>query len=67
LGQLSAVNNPASAQAFLRSWAILKTNPRFWTVSDELHAYLLKTGPAGFGILDYTRYGVWSEAGDWHE
>ncbi|MGO8953570.1 MAG: fatty acid cis/trans isomerase [Rhodomicrobium sp.] len=66
LQQLNAVKSLPSAQAFLKTWAILKTNPEFWAVSDRLHAYLLQLNPVEFGILDYTRYGLWSEAGDWH-
>jgi Fatty acid cis/trans isomerase (CTI) len=67
LAALNAVNSHASAQAFLGSWAVLKTNPAFWTVSDQLHAYLEERYPMDYGVLDYTRYGVWTEAGDWRE
>ncbi len=66
LRQLNAVDSLASAQAFLKSWAILKTNPSFWRVSDRLHAYLSRNDPVDYGVLDYTRYGIWTEAGDWH-
>jgi hypothetical protein len=66
LQQLNAVNSLASAQAFIKNWAILKTDPEFWAVSDRLHAYLLQLNPVEFGVLDYTRYGIWTEAGDWH-
>ncbi len=67
LQQLKAVKSLPSAQAFIRGWGILKTNPRFWTVSDQLHAYLRKLDPVESGVLDYTRYGIWTETGDWHE
>ncbi|MFY9642003.1 MAG: hypothetical protein WAK07_14055, partial [Rhodomicrobium sp.] len=32
-----------------------------------LRHYLSQTDPANFGVLDYTRYGIWTEAGDWRE
>jgi hypothetical protein len=67
LAELNAVNSRASAQAFLGSWAVLKTNPAFWAVSDQLHAYLEERYPMDYGVLDYTRYGIWTEAGDWGE
>ena len=66
LRQLNGVNNAASAKAFIESWGVLKTNPRFWTVSDLLHAYLQQLDPVNYGVMDYTRYGIWSESGDWH-
>lgn len=65
LRELKAVDSPATAQAFLRSWAILKTDPRFWDVSDRLHAHLRRLDPVSAGVLDYTRYGIWTEEGDW--
>ena len=65
--ELGAVDNRAEAQAFIKKWAILKTNPNFWTVSDQLHAWLSQTDPLNSGVLDYTRYGIWTEEGDWHE
>ncbi len=67
LQQLNAADSRHAAQAFIRNWAILKTNPNFWTVSDRLHAYLFQNDPAHYGVLDYTRYGIWTESGDWHE
>ena len=67
LQQLKGVNDRRSAQAFIKSWALLTTNPSFWTVSDRLHAYLSQNDPLNLGVLDYTRYGIWTEAGDWHE
>jgi hypothetical protein len=67
LNELKAVTGRASARSFLERRAILRTNPGFWTVSDNLHARLRELDPGGFGQLDYTRYGVWSERGDWSE
>ncbi len=64
--QLEAVHDPASARAFINNWAVLKTSPQFWAVSDRLHAWLRRQDPVAFGILDYTRYGIWTEDGDWH-
>jgi hypothetical protein len=64
--QMESVRDISSARAFIRSWAVLKSNPDFWAVSDRLHSYLLKQDPVNFGILDYTRYGLWTEDGDWH-
>ncbi len=66
LRDLNGVDNAASAKAFIGSWGILKTSPRFWTVSDLLHAYLQQLDPVQSGVLDYTRYGLWSETADWH-
>jgi len=67
LQQLNRVDSRYSAQSFIQSWAILKTNPEFWTVSDQLHAYLFRADRVNSGVLDYTRYGIWTEAGDWRE
>ncbi|MGA7325035.1 MAG: fatty acid cis/trans isomerase [Rhodomicrobium sp.] len=67
LRALSQVNSRDRARGFISNWAILKTNPKFWTVSDNLHAFLSQSDPANFGVLDYTRYGIWTEAGDWRE
>ena len=66
LRELNGVNSAVSAQAFIKSWGILKTNPNFWAVSDRLHAYLQQLDPVEYGVMDYTRYGIWSETGDWH-
>jgi len=66
LRQLNQVSSQSLAQAFLEKWAVLRTNPAFWTVSDQLHAYLFQTDPVNSGVLDYTRYGIWTEVGDWH-
>ncbi len=66
LRQLSRVSSQSLAQAFVKNWAVLRKNPTFWTVSDQLHAYLFQTDPVNSGVLDYTRYGIWTEAGDWH-
>ena len=43
LQQLNQVDSQHSAQSFIKTWAILKTNPEFWTVSDQLHAYLARS------------------------
>lgn len=67
LQQLNQVDSQHSAQSFIETWAILKTNPEFWTVSDQLHAYLAEADHVNSGVLDYTRYGIWTEAGDWRE
>jgi hypothetical protein len=66
LGQLNTVRSEAAAKAFIRSWGVLKTNPRFWEVSDQLHAYLRELDPVEYGVMDYTRYGIWTEDDDWH-
>jgi Fatty acid cis/trans isomerase (CTI) len=66
LRELNRVNSPASARAFIKSWGVLKTNPDFWAISDRLHAYLRKLDPVEYGVMDYTRYGIWTEDGDWH-
>ena len=66
LRELNGVNSAELAQAFIKSWGILKTNPNFWAVSDRLHAYLQQLDPVEYGVMDYTRYGIWSETGDWH-
>ena len=67
LQQLNGVESRSLAQEFMKNWAILKTNPKFWTVSDQLHAYFSLTDPINAGVLDYTRYGIWTEDGDWQE
>jgi hypothetical protein len=66
LREMSGVKSHPQAQAFIKAWGIMKTNPRFWTVSDLLHTYLLELNPVEYGIMDYTRYGIWTETGDWH-
>jgi hypothetical protein len=66
LRQLEAVHDPSAARAFIGNWAVLKTSPEFWAVSDRLHAYLFRKDPVDSGVLDYTRYGIWTEDGDWH-
>ena len=66
LRELNGVSSAVSAHAFIRSWGVAKTNPNFWAVSDRLHAYLRRLDPVEYGVLDYTRYGIWSESGDWH-
>jgi Fatty acid cis/trans isomerase (CTI) len=66
VAQLNGVRDKASARAFIKGWGVLKTNPRFWAVSDLLHAYLLELDPVEYGVMDYTRYGIWTEDGDWH-
>ena len=66
LAQLNGVRDKASARDFITEWGVLKTNPQFWAVSDLLHAYLLELDPVEYGVMDYTRYGIWTEAGDWH-
>ena len=66
LRELNGVGSAASARAFIKSWGVLKTNPDFWAVSDRLHTYLRKLDPVEYGVMDYTRYGIWTEAGDWH-
>jgi Fatty acid cis/trans isomerase (CTI)/Enoyl-(Acyl carrier protein) reductase len=67
LRDLSQADSRDRAPAFISNWAIWKTNPNFWAVSDQLHAYLSQSDPANFGMLDYTRYGIWTEAGDWRD
>jgi hypothetical protein len=65
LGQMSAIRDEASAKTFIQRWGVLKTNPRFWEVSDQLHTYLRELDPVEYGVMDYTRYGIWTEGDDW--
>ena len=59
--ELKAVKTQIDADRFNQKWGLRQQDPDFWAFSDHLHAYLKKRDPVEFGVLDYTRYGVWSE------
>lgn len=57
---LEAVKSPAAFTQVMKRWGRAPEDPRFWVDSDRLHDYLsTRLGP-DFGVLDYTRYDLWS-------
>jgi len=42
-------------EALLDNYAIRRTDPRFWRLSDEVHELSYAESPVEFGRLDYGR------------
>lgn len=53
--QLQQVNNAASYNQLLDNYAIRRTNPDFWQVSDLLHQTHQQQNPTTYGLFDYNR------------
>jgi hypothetical protein len=52
---VAALRDEADLVRLTDSYGIRRTDPRFWPVSDAIHAYFRRTRPVEFGILDYSR------------
>lgn len=53
--QVRALRTPADLTALADRYAIRRSDPRFWSVSDQIHANDRQQQPESFGILDYSR------------
>lgn len=52
---LRKVTDPTSYQQLLDNYAIRRTNPEFWQVSDLLHQTHQQQNPIIYGLFDYNR------------
>ena len=53
--QLSLVYDPQSYARLLDSFAVRRSNPDFWQVSDKLHQLHFQDDPITYGLFDYNR------------
>jgi len=49
------MSDGASYEKLFDNFAISRTHPGFWSVSDRLHALHLESDPVNYGLLDYNR------------
>ncbi len=64
-GTLPGQTRAGAWDAFLNKWGIARNSSQFWSVSDDLNEYLRRSDPVSAGILDYTRYDIWTEKPTW--
>ncbi|PKF62462.1 9-hexadecenoic acid cis-trans isomerase [Psychromonas sp. psych-6C06] len=55
ISQLQQVENNSQYQQFLTGFAIRRTDPDFWKVSDQLHQTFQQKNPIEYGLFDYNR------------
>jgi hypothetical protein len=53
--QVAALKTPADLGVLFDRYAVRRTDPRFWTISDRMHDDWQARDPVEFGILDYSR------------
>jgi len=53
--QISLVSDAPSYERFLDNFAVRRTDPKFWQVSDQIHALHLKADKTTYGLFDYNR------------
>ncbi|MAM89758.1 MAG: hypothetical protein CME36_20860 [unclassified Hahellaceae] len=52
---LTAVNSPEDYERFIDKYGVRRTDPRFWTYSDQMHQSLSSARPLDAGLFDYNR------------
>ncbi|PHS01600.1 MAG: 9-hexadecenoic acid cis-trans isomerase [Oceanobacter sp.] len=52
---ISSLNSENDYANFAKKFAVRRTDPNFWTHSDQIHKWFKKHDPLYFGILDYNR------------
>jgi hypothetical protein len=55
VAQLKQVSTAEEYSALLKAFAIRRTHPEFWQVSDKLHETYQQQSPINYGLLDYNR------------
>lgn len=55
ISNMLSLQNEADYTKLAAQFGIRRTNPAFWSFSDELQAYYLKQQPIDAGVLDYNR------------
>ena len=55
VARVQQLTSEADYQALRDRYGIRRTDPDFWQISDEIHAYYHATQPNDAGILDYNR------------
>jgi hypothetical protein len=55
VNQFMLVTDEASYEALLSNFAVRRTNPDFWVVSDKIHALHKKDNLIDYGLFDYNR------------
>jgi hypothetical protein len=55
VARVQQLTSEADYQALRDRYGIRRTDPDFWKISDEIHAYYRVTQPDDAGILDYNR------------
>lgn len=53
--QVMALKTQADLTALFDRFAIRRTDPRFWQISDRIHDYWQASNPVAYGVLDYSR------------
>jgi len=53
--QLSKVHDALSYEQLLDKFAVRRSNPDFWTVSDKIHQLHKQDNPISYGLFDYNR------------
>ena len=53
--RLQQVNSPALYEQFLSDFAVRRTDPNFWKISDLLHQTQQQQQPINYGLFDYNR------------
>jgi hypothetical protein len=53
--RVAALAGDADYRALMDDFGVRRTNPRFWTLSDQAHEALARQDAVAFGLLDYNR------------
>lgn len=57
---LRSAHNQAQWDRFLLQWGLSRRHPQFWQESDKIQGFLKNRMGLEGGVLDYTRYDVWT-------
>lgn len=55
VAQAMAMKTPTDLTALFDRFAVRRTDPRFWQISDRIHDHWQASNPAAFGMLDFSR------------
>ena len=50
-----ALKTGADVTALFDRFAVRRTDPRFWQISDRIHDHWQASNPVAYGVLDYSR------------
>ena len=53
--QVMALKTGADVTALFDRFAVRRTDPRFWQISDRIHDHWQASNPVAYGVLDYSR------------
>lgn len=55
VAQAMAMKTPTDLTALFDRFAVRRTDPRFWQISDRIHDHWQASNPVAYGVLDYSR------------